>query len=461
MADNDFHDVPIEIAELEHLVFLDLSGNQLSEFPEECCEALAELKNLFLQNNHLTTLPESFAKLEELRILRLSNNRLKEVPECIIQLVSLEELYLEDNAITSSTPEFQDLCEVISVVALDGNPLVEEPPELTPEAVESLMAMLREGGIFMRHGSKGVPVVRNVFVSQSFDQIISQDPRKKGRTQTVEVSRIKEIISGRQTPVLLRSGTHERERNYFSIIYGSKKDHSLDLEANELAEASEWFIALRTLLELHRVREAQAGSSGPASGSGIRKSKKRLSLASASKKSRRRTLSRPESPAGAPLSSSTGSSSPLTTSTTGSSLSASPALSTDSLPPAQLPTSLAPAVNRDKGDLEWFGITKLESAADKDDDSEDDQYDTSDEDDDADESTLLTTPTKESKSVSEVLSLSRSFNLSPSVASSDSPPPAASPSPSPSPSKSHKKHSKKRHETKKDVGKKDGSKKKS
>ena len=60
---------------------------------------LKSLKYLYLNNNKLTSIPDSISKMKSLKYLYLSNNNLTSIPDSISNLKSLKTLYLENNSI--------------------------------------------------------------------------------------------------------------------------------------------------------------------------------------------------------------------------------------------------------------------------------------------------------------------------------------------------------------------------
>ena len=97
LGDNELSTLPEFVGQLSQLQLLDLSGNQLSTLPEFLGQ-LSQLRLLELSNNQLSALPESLGRLEHLRSLSVSNNDLSFLPESLLQLRNLEELYLHGNS---------------------------------------------------------------------------------------------------------------------------------------------------------------------------------------------------------------------------------------------------------------------------------------------------------------------------------------------------------------------------
>lgn len=92
--------LPEPIVRFTNLATLDISNCGLDRLPDFVNE-LGGLVRLCAKNNGLTNgaLPKSFEGLQALRELNLSGNRLTEFPDQAIDLVSLRYLYLGGNLI--------------------------------------------------------------------------------------------------------------------------------------------------------------------------------------------------------------------------------------------------------------------------------------------------------------------------------------------------------------------------
>ncbi|HAS6830343.1 TPA: protein kinase [Vibrio parahaemolyticus] len=89
---------PMEILELaDSLEVLDLSGNALSDLPQEL-EQLTKLKIIFASNNQFTHLPEVLGKLPNLEMVGFKTNKIKVVSEASLPS-QLRWLILTDNEI--------------------------------------------------------------------------------------------------------------------------------------------------------------------------------------------------------------------------------------------------------------------------------------------------------------------------------------------------------------------------
>jgi WD40 repeat protein/Leucine-rich repeat (LRR) protein len=123
--------IPKSLGELSHLQKLDLSHNQLSDYIPESLGELSHLQELSLSENQLSgSIPESLGELSHLRELDLSHNQLSSIPESLGKLSNLEELNLHNNALCGNIPLSLMNLNEIKKIKLQNNHLTASNPEL-------------------------------------------------------------------------------------------------------------------------------------------------------------------------------------------------------------------------------------------------------------------------------------------------------------------------------------------
>ncbi|GBN24731.1 Leucine-rich repeat-containing protein 7 [Araneus ventricosus] len=117
---NDIVTIPSELCEnLLDLVSLSINGNMLKTLPVNI-GLLTQLTELYLKENDLIELPESFAHLKHLRKLHVTGNKLKTFPRYLHSLDSLTELIADENNIESLPNTFGEL-KCLSHLSLSYN----------------------------------------------------------------------------------------------------------------------------------------------------------------------------------------------------------------------------------------------------------------------------------------------------------------------------------------------------
>ena len=104
---------------LPSLVKLGLDNNHLTTLPDSI-GALTGLTTLSLSNNHLTTLPDSIGALTGLTTLSLGDNHLTTLPDSIGALTNLKELWLYDNQLTTLPDSIGTLVGLKMVLLCDN-----------------------------------------------------------------------------------------------------------------------------------------------------------------------------------------------------------------------------------------------------------------------------------------------------------------------------------------------------
>ncbi|MCB9069242.1 MAG: leucine-rich repeat domain-containing protein [Calditrichae bacterium] len=77
--------IPLEILDLEHLEYLDISGNKLKYIPNDLTK-LKEVRYLNLSDNSIHHLPVSLKNFSKIEYLGLSGNNFSKLPNQLFEL---------------------------------------------------------------------------------------------------------------------------------------------------------------------------------------------------------------------------------------------------------------------------------------------------------------------------------------------------------------------------------------
>lgn len=89
--------IPNELLRCPGTRELDLSNNYLTDLPEKLFRMCQWIERLSVNNNKITTMPDSIGILRNLKVLNVSNNQLTAIPESIIKVPNLEIIRVENN----------------------------------------------------------------------------------------------------------------------------------------------------------------------------------------------------------------------------------------------------------------------------------------------------------------------------------------------------------------------------
>ncbi|CAM6122601.1 unnamed protein product [Calypogeia fissa] len=129
LSGNELEELPASIGSLQQLEGLWVHGNLLRTLPEQIGE-LRQLKRLALAGNRLTTLPETLSGLINLQILSVAGNEIKELPTNMGALKSLRILAVFGNLL-SSVPENLTNLSTLEELWLQSNFLEDLPSDLS------------------------------------------------------------------------------------------------------------------------------------------------------------------------------------------------------------------------------------------------------------------------------------------------------------------------------------------
>eukprot|EP00792_Barthelona_sp_PAP020_P004734 TRINITY_DN2316_c0_g2_i1.p1 TRINITY_DN2316_c0_g2~~TRINITY_DN2316_c0_g2_i1.p1 ORF type:complete len:706 (+),score=200.91 TRINITY_DN2316_c0_g2_i1:50-2167(+) len=129
-----------------------------------------------------------------------------------------------------------------------------EEQKYIAEQEQKIKNLLIEGGVFLKHGHRGSPKKRLVWMSNSLDLIQWRDANSSNTQAKGHIfwSDIDEIRKGQTTKIFERqSGEPGREMSCFSLV---GRDRTLDLECENPAMMNEWVGAFQWLIN-QRQRE--------------------------------------------------------------------------------------------------------------------------------------------------------------------------------------------------------------
>lgn len=187
----------IGLADLRHLRYLDLTGNQLRELPQ-CVTGFTDLVWLGLNFNRIARLPEEVGALAGLRRLYLRENPLTELPAGIGDLQALEELDLTGCKI-ARLPAALGQLETLEYVAV-------EETALAPD----LRAVWKEGGWkpLRKHMGR---TAREVTTVQYVGKVVLVGAQENGKTCLQRALRGQRFIKGhKSTDGMSRERLHLR-----------------------------------------------------------------------------------------------------------------------------------------------------------------------------------------------------------------------------------------------------------
>ncbi|XP_049326910.1 malignant fibrous histiocytoma-amplified sequence 1 homolog isoform X2 [Astyanax mexicanus] len=124
LSRNELVEFPLEIKDLGNLVKLYMNQNSIKIIPEEIFPSLKKLQFLKINTNRLTKLPSDLNRCQSLVYLNLSNNSLKDL-QPLVGLRRLKELYVENNQLVE-LPRALFRASALAVLKVNGNALPEE-----------------------------------------------------------------------------------------------------------------------------------------------------------------------------------------------------------------------------------------------------------------------------------------------------------------------------------------------
>ena len=128
LDNNNLSSLPKEIGNLKNLGYLNLGDNYITSLPKEIGN-LKNLEELILDGNNLKSLPKEIGNLKNLKVLHVKENYLASLPKEIGNLTNLKYFHAWENELASLPKEIGNLKNLEELV-LDGNNLKSLPKEI-------------------------------------------------------------------------------------------------------------------------------------------------------------------------------------------------------------------------------------------------------------------------------------------------------------------------------------------
>eukprot|EP01117_Protostelium_nocturnum_P007315 TRINITY_DN2615_c0_g1_i1.p1 TRINITY_DN2615_c0_g1~~TRINITY_DN2615_c0_g1_i1.p1 ORF type:complete len:893 (+),score=294.62 TRINITY_DN2615_c0_g1_i1:232-2910(+) len=122
-------DMEKEMKDSEKIIQLILSQNRLKSIPENFFTSFCNIRALDLSNNQLSQFPKGLWTLNRLEKLKMADNELEFIPSEINQLVSLQKISLVRNKINEVTEEIASLPDLRTLL-LDDNKIKRLPTKM-------------------------------------------------------------------------------------------------------------------------------------------------------------------------------------------------------------------------------------------------------------------------------------------------------------------------------------------
>ena len=123
IRENGLKEIPQEIELLTSLKYIDIRNNQLSDLPASIGQ-LTQLQRFYLGQNNYSSVPKAVGHLKALDLIDFSDNQIRSGCEYLLDAPCLRNIYLNNNEITSF-PFSQVKANQLEELVLIDNPLDE------------------------------------------------------------------------------------------------------------------------------------------------------------------------------------------------------------------------------------------------------------------------------------------------------------------------------------------------
>ncbi|XP_063043980.1 malignant fibrous histiocytoma-amplified sequence 1 homolog isoform X2 [Engraulis encrasicolus] len=195
LSRNELVDFPEDIRDLHQLKTLYINQNNIKCIPLDVFPRLKHLQSLKLSTNRLAELPADMIQCQSLVYLNVSNNCLRDL-QALVGLQKLKELYVEQNRLTDLPEELFDNLKMFKAT---GNPLRKPPEEVcvgSLKDIRSYFTMLRESSSTIKSVKTmflGSSMAGKSTLCRSFDKCHPVEVDEDDRTVGIE---IKEVEKG-------------------------------------------------------------------------------------------------------------------------------------------------------------------------------------------------------------------------------------------------------------------------
>lgn len=161
LSRNEIADFPLEIKYLRQLMRLYLNQNNLKIIPEDVFPFWEKLQFLKLSTNRIGKLPPDIIKCQNLSYLNLSNNCLTDL-EPLVGLFHIKELYAERNQL-AELPYLLFQSKSLTQFKVNGNPLKQPPEEVCAGGLKDIQNYFS----MLESNSPSVRSVKTMFLGTS------------------------------------------------------------------------------------------------------------------------------------------------------------------------------------------------------------------------------------------------------------------------------------------------------
>ncbi|KAK2820496.1 hypothetical protein Q5P01_023455 [Channa striata] len=107
----------------EKICVITLADNEIKAISSKFFSTFTQLRELDMQGNLLTKLPDSVGEMEHLTSINLANNRFSIFPDKLTEIATLEKINLEGNSITEIPLEKLSNMPALKWLNVKSNPL--------------------------------------------------------------------------------------------------------------------------------------------------------------------------------------------------------------------------------------------------------------------------------------------------------------------------------------------------